>query len=152
MKWKLVAPLALFLALNWSARASAHGVKIDYNVSRAIEINANYDNGEPMSNAQVTVYAPDDPSTPWATGSADEKGRFIFTPDPSKSGTWTVRVRQAGHGDLINIPFAEDAAALDSPEVVSGSTGYTTPQIVLMGASVIWGFIGTALFFARGKN
>ncbi|MEE9618360.1 MAG: carboxypeptidase regulatory-like domain-containing protein, partial [Anaerolineae bacterium] len=93
---------------------------------------------------QVTVYAPDDPSTPWLTGVCDEDGRFIFTPDPSKPGTWDVQVRQSGHGDMVHIPIGEDVA-------MTGTTGYTPLQVVLMGACVVWGFVGTALFFLRGR-
>ena len=65
----------------------------------------------------------------------------MFTPDSTKPGTWDVQVRQAGHGDMIHIPIGEDLA-------LTGTTGYTTLQIMLMGASVIWGFVGTALFFS----
>ena len=144
MKWKFVLLLALLLALGLAATASAHGAKIEYKVSMAVEIRATYDTGEPMGGGQVAVYAPDDPSTPWLTGVCDEEGHFIFTPDTSRPGTWDVQVRQAGHGDMVHIPIGEDVA-------MAGSTGYTTPQIVLMGACVVWGFAGTALFFSRGR-
>ena len=144
MKWKLVLPLALLLALGLTVTAFAHGAKIEYTISVAVEIRAAYDTGEPMDGGQVTVYAPDDPSTPWLTGVCDEEGRFIFTPDTSIPGTWDVQVRQAGHGDMVHIPIGEDMA-------ISGGTGYTPLQIVLMGACVVWGFIGSALFFSRRK-
>ena len=145
MKWKLLVALSTFLlALGLAATASAHGVKIEYQINVAVEILAAYDTGEPMAGGQVAVYAPDDPSTPWLTGVCDEEGRFTFTPDPAKPGTWDVQVRQAGHGDMVHIPIGEDVA-------MSGSTGYTPLQIVLMGACVVWGFVGTALFFSRGR-
>lgn len=144
MRWKLVLPLALLLALGLTMTASAHGAKIEYTISMAVEILATYDTDEPMSGGQVTVYAPDAPSTPWLTGACDEEGRFTFTPDTSMPGSWDVQVRQSGHGDMVHIPIGEDMA-------VSGSTGYTPLQIVLMGASVVWGFIGTALFFSRRR-
>jgi len=145
MKWKLVLPLALLLVLGVTMTASAHGAKIEYTISVAVEIRAAYDTGEPMSGGQVTVYAPDDPATPWLTGVCDEEGRFLFTPDPAKPGTWDVQVRQAGHGDMIHIPIGEDVA-------MSGTTGHTSFQVILMGACVVWGFVGTALFFSRGRG
>ena len=145
MKWKLlVALFTLLLALGLTATAFAHGAKIEYTISMAIEICAAYDTGEPMAGGQVTVYAPDDLSTPWLTGICDEEGRFTFTPDPSKPGTWDVQVRQSGHGDMVHIPIGEGVA-------MSGTTGHTPLQIVLMGACVVWGFVGTALFFLRGR-
>jgi len=144
--WKLlIALFTLLLALGMTATASAHGAKIAYQISMAVEIRAAYDTGEPMAGGQVTVYAPNDPSTPWLTGICDEDGRFTFTPDSSQPGTWDVQVRQSGHGDMIHIPIGEGMA-------VAGGTGYTPLQIVLMAACVVWGFVGTALFFSRRKT
>ena len=125
--------------------AFGHGVAIEYQTTKAVGLTARYDTGEPLSNGQVTIYAPDNPSTPWKTGQCDEEGRFTFTPDPSKTGTWDIQVRKAGHGGMIHVNVGGE-------ETVAGSTGYTTPQIVLMVACVVWGFIGTALFFKRRKN
>lgn len=145
MKRKLlVALFTLLLALGLAATASAHGAKIEYQISMAVEIRAAYDTGEPMARGQVTVYAPDDPFTPWLTGVCDEDGRFTFTPDPSRPGTWDVQVRHSGHGDMIHIPIGEGMA-------VAGGTGYTPLQIVLMAACVVWGFVGTALFFLKRR-
>jgi len=146
MKWKLGPRLVLLLALGLlAATAYAHGARIEYTVNMAVEIRASYDTGEPMGGGQVTVYAPGDPTTPWLTGICDEEGRFTFTPDPSKPGTWDIQVRQAGHGDMVHIPIGEDMA-------LTGGTGFTPPQIVLMAACVVWGFVGTALFFLRRRK
>lgn len=142
MKQKLILPLSLLLVFGLATTVSAHGAKIEYTLHTTVEIRAAYDNGEPMGGAQVTVYAPNDPSTPWFSDVCDQQGRFTFTPDPAIPGTWDVQARQAGHGDIIHISIGEDGAT-------SGSTGYTTLQTVLMGACVIWGLVGTALFFSR---
>ena len=146
MKWKLlVALFTLLLALGLAATVSSHGAKIENKISTTVEILAAYDTGEPMAGGQVAVYAPGDPSTPWLTGVCDEDGRFTFTPDPSRPGTWDVQVRQSGHGDMVHIPIGEDVA-------MSGTTGYTPLQVVLMGASVVWGFVGSALFFSHRRR
>ncbi len=145
MKWKLALPLVLLLALSPTGAAFAHGAKIEYTISMAVEIRATYDTGEPLAGGQVTVYAPDDLSTPWLTGVCDEEGRFTFTPDASRPGTWDVQVRQSGHGDIVHIPIGEDMA-------MTGGTGYTPLQIMLMGVCVVWGFVGSALFFWRGRG
>jgi nickel transport protein len=142
---KFVLPfVVLLLVLLSTTTALAHGARIDYTVNMAIEIVAAYDSGEPMAEAQVTIYAPDDLETPWLTGTTDDEGRFIFTPDPAIPGTWDVQVRQAGHGDIVHIPVGEGVTS-------AGSTGFTTVQIILMSACVIWGFVGTALYFSRRK-
>jgi nickel transport protein len=145
MNWKAVLLLVSVLLLSTAGAAFAHGAKIEYTVGMAVEIQATYDTGEPMAGGQVTVYAPDDPSTPWLTGVCDEEGRFAFAPDPDKPGTWDVQVRQAGHGDIVHIEIGAGAAT-------SGGSGLTTPQILLMAACVAWGCIGTALFFSRKRG
>ena len=145
MKGRVLAVLlVLLLVLGLSATAYAHGVILEYEVNVAVDILAAFDSGEPMAEAQVTVYAPDDPSTPWLTGVCDEQGRFNFTPDPSTPGIWDVQVRHMGHGGMIHIPVGETMT-------LSGDTGYSVPQIALMAGCVIWGFIGTALFFAKKR-
>ena len=148
MKWKIIICLVsvLLLSLGLPVEAYAHGAKIEYTVNMTIDILAVYDNGEPMAGAQVVVYAPDDPSIPWLTGVCDDEGRFSFVPDTSKPGSWDVQVRQAGHGDIAHIPIGEAT-------VGTGSTGgYTPLQIVLMAACVVWGSVGTALYFSRKRR
>jgi nickel transport protein len=166
MKRPLILTLMLICVGGFPERAIAHGVKLEHQTVRAIEIEATYDSGTPIANAQVIVYAPEDPATPWLKGTTDDKGNFIFIPDPSQSGYWEVKVRQAGHGGIVTI----------SSQSFNSDTGSKTPsalevkegknQIVLSNsfsrdyslrkwlaiASVVWGFIGTAFFFYRSKN
>jgi nickel transport protein len=145
MNWKSVLLLVTVLLLSTAGATLAHGAKIEYTVGMAVELQATFDTGEPMAGGQVTVYAPDDPSTPWLTGICDEEGRFVFSPDPDQPGTWDIQVRQAGHGDMVHIEVGAGAAT-------AGGSGLTTPQIVLMAACVAWGCIGTALFFSRKRE
>ena len=146
IKWKLITGIVLTLSLSlWlPAQVYAHGAKIEYTIGMTVEIVAAYDSGEPMAGAQVTVYAPDDPTTPWLTGVCDDEGRFSFTPDTTKPGTWDIQVRQAGHGDIVHIPIGGGSAD-------NGGGSNTPLQILLMAVCVIWGCIGTALYFSRRK-
>lgn len=148
MKWKIIVSLLCILTLGLvlPVRAYAHGVNIEYTTNVEIELVAAYDTGEPMAGAQVVIYAPDDPTHPWLTGACDDEGRFSFTPDTSKPGIWDVQVRQAGHGDIIHIPVGGDTTA------AGGIGGYTTLQIGLMAACVVWGSVGTALYFSRRRQ
>ena len=126
--------------------AYAHGVTIEYSSTPVVEIVARYDSGEPMAGAQVVVYAPDAPTVPWLTGTCDEEGRFSFSPDDSRPGTWAVQIRQAGHGGLVHIPVEEGEAR-------SGEAGgYSVAQIALMSACVVWGIGATALYFRRRRS
>ncbi len=152
MNWKLAIPLSCCLALGHSVAAFAHGVVVESHVGTAIQIDAIYDTGEPMAGGQVTVYSPEDPSTPWLTGVTDEEGRFVFMPDLSKAGGWDIQVRQAGHGEIVRVDVGSDAATTGEVTTAADSTGYSMPQILLMSASGIWGFVGTALFFSRQQK
>ena len=140
--------LIIFLTVTLAPTAYAHGTEIDLNEVEAIEIQAHFDNGDPMPNAQVTIYAPTDRANPWLSGEADGDGYFVFVPDRAMAGQWDIQIRTAGHGDWVYIDIAEGAIA----ELKGSSNGVTTAQIVMMSAAVIWGFVGTALYFSRPKE
>ncbi len=158
--------IILYLCLpliGWSTPALSHGTSVEYESVQALKIQARYNGGQPMREAQVTVYAPEDPATPWKQGETDSEGVFTFTPDPTQSGNWEVRVRQAGHGRIITIPTEGDkvtepkegdtATEVEegSLNLLRGNSNYTATQQVLLGIAGVWGFFGTALFFARKK-
>jgi len=136
-------------------KATAHGVKINYETTQAIKIDATFDNGKPMSNAPVTVYSPQDPATPWQQGTTDEDGSFVFIPDRAQPGDWAIQVRQAGHGDLITISLGEQQSVTENTadtqvmSVQSTNASFTPAQIVIMIVAVTWGFVGTALYFVQ---
>ncbi|WP_225894664.1 carboxypeptidase-like regulatory domain-containing protein [Leptolyngbya sp. O-77] len=167
LRFGLLAIATGFVITHLSTPAHAHGVDITYQETQAIALEARYDGGQPMSGAQVAVFSPADPQTPWLRGTADESGRFLFAPDPSQPGNWEVQVRQAGHGEILVIPVGGGAAAgagepasaatsssetsssaISPPGLRSGG-GLNPIQRFVMAASVIWGCVGTALFFSR---
>ena len=169
MKHRLPLLLAALGSIGWVTPVLAHGAHIEYQPTESIQIQARYDSGEPMQGAQVMVYSPENLSDPWTQGMTDDQGRFVFAPDPSQPGNWEVTVRQAGHGDIVAIPVAGEDATIASNEFGGGDAGadlsegtqsVAAPQSgqlspvqqgITIGA-VIWGFVGTALFFARGKR
>ncbi len=115
--WKKISWLSLGFLIYLSIHTTetlAHGSKIDYNATSAVEIMAKFDNGQPMSKAQVVIYAPNNPSQPWLKGMTDENGRFVFAPDYTITGDWSVKVRTAGHGSVINIPIKSMATNQES--------------------------------------
>ena len=148
MKWKVIVTIIVFLALGpvLPGKALAHGVNIEYTSHVEITIVARYDTGEPLAGAQVVVYAPDDAAAAWLTGTCDDEGRFSFTPDTSKPGIWDIQVRLAGHGGMVHIPVGEGTATTGK------IGGYSHLQLTLMVACVIWGSIGTALYFSPRRR
>lgn len=191
--WKKISSLSLGFLIYLSIHTTetiAHGSKIDYNATSAVEIMAKFDNGKPMSKAQVVIYAPNNPRQPWLKGMTDENGRFVFAPDYTITGDWSVKVRAAGHGSVINIPIKsmatnqesstddtqaknvenvddnhDDTAKINnssdnnannsiasSTTVINSQPTPTMMQKLVMAATGVWGFVGTALFFSRQKD
>ena len=159
---KYLAFFLLFSMMGLSKQVLAHGANIVYQPTEAIAIRATYDDGTPMINAQVVIYAPNNPAIPWLKGTTDEQGKFSFIPSSTVSGNWDIKIRQSGHGDTISIPWqaAKSTSALKPQDNISGNhrqllsvnSNYTPIQKVIMAAMVIWGFIGTTLFFFRQKS
>ncbi len=79
-----------------SRTALAHGVEGKVTLfSGGVVITATYDTGEPMSYAQVEIYAPDS-KTKFQLGRTDRNGRFAFVPDAP--GKWRVIISDGvGH-------------------------------------------------------
>ena len=147
--------LTLLAIIPIPERASAHGVNIEYKETSAITIQAKYDDGTPMANAQVVVYAPSDPANPWLKGTTNDLGSFTFVPDnkPQNIGNWDVKVRQSGHGDITSIPITDGKLTkVADNRLLSAGEGYSSSQKIVMAAAVGWGFLGTALFFSRSKS
>ncbi len=144
----LIIGWSVLLGLSAGAKAWAHGVDVQVEMTQALAIEARFESGEPMAQATVTVYAPSDPATPWLIATTDDQGRFWFSPDPADPGNWEVTVRQAGHGDVVVIPVSESDATFE----IEGLESESQPDLLqrsVMIASILWGCLGTALFFSK---
>ena len=141
----------LGLVLLFSQPGWSHGAIATVTQSFAVE--ARYSSGDPMAQAQVVVYGPDDLETPWTTGQTDANGKFEF--DPDSPGNWEVVIRQAGHGTTVTVPVGgqpgQTAAARASPQAAKVSLAPPVQRWASAGAA-LWGLIGTVLFFSRGKQ
>jgi nickel transport protein len=139
----------------------AHGSDVVATVTRQVEVEldvavaATYHSGRPMAGAQVTVMAPGEADEPWLVGECDSDGRFDFTPPVDRPGTWEVLVAHHGHGGRVSVAIAEEGEQTGSAEVTAeaSSTAHLTAlQRIVMGACVVWGLVGTALFFSRRRD
>lgn len=152
----------VFLAIGLSLLskvpgAYAHGALVEVNPA-TVEIKAAFDTGEPMDNAQVRVYSPADLEMPVIVGETDSEGKFVFSPDTSLSaaeGRWEVMVRKAGHGQTTSFELGNGVlqTTIDPyTDSLAASQSRFTPQHWISVAAIIWGFVGTALYFkARAK-
>lgn len=144
MKPYLTLLIVVALCLLLPISAAAHGVELTYLQGREMEIQARYDNGRPMQGAQVEVFAPDDPTTPWLKGNCDSDGLFRFSPDGRKPGQWDVRVRLDGHGGIIRIPVQRATLTI---------AGLSLWQVFGTIAAMIIGYYAMHLFvFVRVKQ
>lgn len=147
--------LGLLWFVGWQTAACAHGVVLEYQPLLTYRIKATYDGGKPMTEAQVAVFAPDNAAQPWLKATTDKAGEFLF--NPPAPGNWEVRVRQGGHGNIIVIPVAEPKlkslappeSRESSPVKTAALGAYTPLQKGVMIGAVLWGCLGTALFFTR---
>lgn len=142
----LLVGVLLTTGLSYARATHAHGTAIEV-TQAAVEIKARFDTGEPMADAQVLVYAPGTPETPWKKGQTDAEGTYLFSPAAEMPGDWEVTVRKAGHGGTTT--FLVNSAG-ESTGATGQAAGAAPPtQKWLSMAAMVWGFIGTALFFSR---
>ena len=140
----ILFPALLFV---FAVPVYGHGAWVTWEMQDdSVHISATFDDGQPWDRAQVTVFSGAAPSIPYIVGMTDENGEFSFLPDIDESLNWDVQVRSAGHGDIVHISLTDDSTA-DNEQ-----SGLTTFQIMLMSVCVVWGFIGTAFFFAAKRK
>ncbi len=161
--WRWMLPVLLAWGIGVPS-AWGHGTNINYQMTQAIRVQAKYDSGDPMKEAQVTVYAPNNPAEAWQTGTTDKQGYYVFVPNPEITGNWEVKIRKAGHGDIASIPVektntttastsaSSNNSQLPLAQVQGNSAGYTPLQRTVMGIVVVWGCVGTALFFMSRRR
>ena len=118
----------LLLTLIFVPAAYAHGVVITYTLKAngEVELLAEFDTGEPITEAQVNIYSPEDPMNPWLTGVADTEGRYTFVIDPEVPGIWDIQFRKAGHGDIVHLQLE---AGLIDPALMDHAPGALLPDI-----------------------
>lgn len=139
--------LAFCAVLFFALPLYGHGAVIIWETQNdSIYVRASFDDGQPMSEAQVTVFSGAAPSVAFETGLTDENGAFSFLSQIEESTDWDVQVRKAGHGDIVHITLDGES------QTQSAQIGFSTLQIILMSLCVVWGFIGTSLFFASKRK
>ena len=116
-----------------AAPVSAHGVSATYTSVSALQIQAQFDSGQPMVDAQVSVFSPSNSANPWLQGSTDANGQFLFTPDLDQIGTWEVQVRSGGHGKILYIPVETSNAMTADPSNEATASEVTGDEEIAAG-------------------
>lgn len=99
-----IAPKAVF----------AHAVETNYQmIADSLEIQSTFGTEEVFPNAPIVVYSPDNPTEPWLEGTTDAEGKFVFNPDPSIAGEWSIEIGEDSHWDRLTIPVDDRGIDLD---------------------------------------
>ena len=123
----------------------AHGVEYEVKEGRAVVLKAGYDDGEPMSYAEVKIFSPGNKDIEHQNGRTDKNGCFAFLPD--QPGEWKVIVNDGtGHGVVTKVEVKE------SMKIEATTKGWSRWQKVITGISVIWGLAGLILYFRVRKR
>ena len=137
--------LAVFLAA--SGTAHAHGMFHEITKQEAVVINAEFDDGEPASYAQVKVYSPGGGDIEHQNGRTDKNGCFAFLPD--HSGEWRI-VIDGGMGHRLQTAFVVDEAS-ETRKKQNNVRACSTWQGVVTGLSLIFGISGFIMYFRARK-
>lgn len=78
----------LALALGLSGLGPVPAVAFDLFAQHTVDVQFVTQDGKPMADAEVEVFAPGDPNRPVATGRTDKDGKFHFAAD--RDGFWTA--------------------------------------------------------------
>jgi nickel transport protein len=110
MKLRLALPMAMLAIAGVAPKALAHMIETDFSLfGEELEFTSTFSTGEPVQEAKVTIYSPENPDEPWAELTTDEAGRFSFDPDESIAGNWEIRIEQGiGHADLWTVPVSDE--------------------------------------------
>jgi len=143
-----ICGLLFITVFSFSVRSVfAHGVVHEVNRENTVVIKVGYDDGEPMSYAEVKIYSPDNSKVEYQNGRTDKNGCFSFL--PPRTGEWKIVINDGmGHGVVTRVPVKEIKEGL---EIESSNHGLSLGQKLLIAISIVWGLVGTALYFKK-KN
>jgi nickel transport protein len=127
----------LMASVVWS-----HGTRGFTESAPGIRVKAEYDDGEPMSFAEVQVTAPENGGV-FQTGHTDRNGSFMFSPD--QPGKWRIAIGDGmGHrlvrGRQIDSEKEPAGDTASSRQAVSPSL--TRSEGIVVGLSIIFGLSG----------
>ena len=137
--------LASFIIIPLGVRSiGAHGVEYEIQENMAPIIKVGYDDGEPMSYAEVKIFSPNNTETEYQNGRTDRNGCFAFIPD--EPGEWKIVVNDGmGHGVSTEIHIIEGIKV----DIIRH--GFSRWQKLITGISIIFGLTGL-IFYIRVRK
>ncbi|HEY9878813.1 MAG TPA: carboxypeptidase-like regulatory domain-containing protein [Leptolyngbyaceae cyanobacterium] len=151
MNRMLFAALSLLAVLTVPVKALAHAVETNYILDGpGLEFQSTYSTGEPLQGATVQIFAPSNPDKPWMEITADDEGRFAFTPDTSIPGDWEVVIRKEGHDDFWTVPVDKQGVEFDQiGEGPKGDIHYASSPLALTAVAAMAAVASGVCFIRR---
>jgi nickel transport protein len=153
MKTIFALCLAVMLWFSLPGTAYAHVMQTDYSLlsqSKEFQLQATMSTGEAGKDTLVKVYSPKDANTPWMEGKTDQSGKFVFKPDVSLLGDWTIRIGEGDHGDILTVPVSQQGIDLDKVSTLDRPTQNSgRNQWAVLGFASIAGVLGSRFFSSR---
>jgi nickel transport protein len=145
----------------FAPNASAHMLETNYALKLdSLELEANLSNGESLSGGKIVVYAPNNPDTPWLEASTDEQGKFVFRPDPTIEGDWSIEIGEDSHWDNIIVPVDDMGIELEAvssvPPSPSNSVAFHPKYhgkeyLLVLGLGIVSGIGSTMLVLTKKR-
>ena len=135
--------------------AWSHGVRGRIDSGRGIIVEAEYDDGEPMSYASIEIFD-SGKNLPFQTGRTDRNGRFLFYPD--MMGDWKVVVNDGmGHRLVLKTEIDSSLSHKESNErhgkgLSLNNAPFPGYARVILGISVIFGIFGSLFGWMSHKK
>ena len=142
---KLVFGFFPVILLSFTASTAwSHGVVYEVKEDRTTIIKVEYDDGEPMSYAEVEIFSPGDEKIEYQNGRTDKNGCFAFL--PNEVGEWKVKVNDGmGHGVVTKVTVKEGM------RIDILHHGFSRWQKLVVGVSAIWCLTGLIFYFRARK-
>jgi nickel transport protein len=113
-RWRRIAA-AMFLVVSAGVCSVPTSPAHAFDLFATHEVTAQFatPDGKPMANAEVRVFAPDDPSKVALTGSTNAEGKFVF--DADRDGFWSTEARSSDYVARVMIRVGGEAEPHSGP-------------------------------------
>lgn len=145
---RLFPTLVFLLFFMIPGMLHAHGVFHRIERQEAVVIVAEFDDGEPMSYADVKVHSPAGGKIEYQNGRTDRNGYFAFIPDGP--GNWRITV-DAGMGHLVDATIAVNES-LHAEGKENVGKPYSRWQGIVTGIGFIFGLTGFIYYLRARKS
>ncbi|ACK69396.1 conserved hypothetical protein [Gloeothece citriformis PCC 7424] len=157
MKKTLLLPLMFLTILGLPTQVLAHAIETNYafdlELSEKLDLKTTFSTGEPLQEAKVIVYAPNNPSEPWLETTTDENGNFSFTPDTSIPGDWEVQIiKDEGHEDYLTIPVSNKGIEVQNiSQKMNRDVHFASIPLNPLATTMVIAGTGATVFLLRRK-